>query len=465
MKNIKLFLILIILSVKISTACIAQTLTAKFKDKPITNNGICESTEKIKLEITPAPSSESKFSWTGPSGFTSTSQNPEIEAGVSATGTYTVTITITSTTGVNPVTPTTATVAIKVNPKPSGVKTDFDISGKVVTLFAIGGQTNYAYTWTSPAGKSSTSKVFENLNTPINELGTYKLAIKDTSSKCITEIERDITKSKDEKPKTPIFGTPQNDDEDNEKVYNYIFSDRDCALSECDLKGKIIEDEIIPSYPNCKFTLIDEIDDYVIIKCWSYKKDSLLYKIYNKKDGEYGEVQKYFRLSKNDFLNKARKFRNTIIPSLWGVSGKSIDFTAGVLFLPIKLRHSPEFEFSKDVSLGSFIGAKTRISHYKPNFVSLGVSVGISALTLNSTNSTLLPDKPQDVAAFTYSWGAVFEFSKVQIGLLWGKDNISDYSKNGWHFQNQTWFSVGFGYSILSRPSKDDNKAGTNNAN
>jgi hypothetical protein len=476
MKNLISFLVVtfFILLNKETNLCNAQ-ITAKFKGIAVPLTGVCEGEEKIKLEHITAIANPD-YSWEGPSGFKSILQNPEIETKLTSNGTYTVTIKDKTAVaaGVVPIAPIIASFSIIIKPKPSGIKTDYDITGKAVTLFALGGQPNYTYTWTSPAGKSSNNKVFENLNTPIDELGVYKLVVTnpDPANGCTAEFKTDITKSKDEKPSQPVFGTSQDEEED--KVNNYIFSDRDCELSECDINGKITEDETTPSYPNCKFTLIGERDDYVIIKCWKYRdENSEGFKKFNK---DYGKGQRYFRLSRNDFLSKTSKFRSALFKEARGRFIKSLDFTAGTLFSPIKLRCNPKFEFSKDITIGTFVGIRTRLSPLKPHFFSFGLGLGISAITLNSGNvvdsisvngKQILNPKasknPQDVPAFSWALGGIFEFNKIQIGLLWGRDRISDYSDPGWIFQNKTWFSIGFGYAILSRPpSKTDNKAGSN---
>ncbi len=149
-------------------------------------------------------------------------------------------------------------------------------------------------------------------------------------------------------------------------------------------------------------------------------------------------------------------------------------FTAGTVILPVKLRDNARkglnnFEFSKDITLGPFVGLQMRTSKYKPHFINLGLTVGISSVRLTSINSRI--EKPvEDVAAFSTALGLVFEINNVQMGCFWGYDFINNNKDIGdskigvdWAYQGKSWFSIGFGYSLISRPSQGDvNREGGN---
>ncbi len=173
---------------------------------------------------------------------------------------------------------------------------------------------------------------------------------------------------------------------------------------------------------------------------------------------------KYFRINKDDVASRALSF----VP----INGKNgFSFTAGTVLIPVKIRNSKDlnkdekgFEFSKDVAIGPFVGVKKRISKYKPHFIDTGFSVGISSVSITSNNSN--PKRTptvQDLAAFTWSIGTIFEFDNVQIGLFAGKDRINNNFNTAnqegynWAYQNKWWWSVGFGYALINRPKKINN--------
>lgn len=159
---------------------------------------------------------------------------------------------------------------------------------------------------------------------------------------------------------------------------------------------------------------------------------------------------KYFIVDRSDFEVRARvyKYRSSL---------KRPGFTAGTVLIPVKLRFD-EFQFSKDITLGPYFGMKWLMSNYRPNYFSLGVTTGITSVTLSqrNTNSSFVAET-QDVAAFTLAIGGILEFNKVQLGLFGGWDWINGNigSENGinWAYQGEPWLSIGLGYSIISRPS------------
>jgi len=186
--------------------------------------------------------------------------------------------------------------------------------------------------------------------------------------------------------------------------------------------------------------------------------------IKNRRYGSQDELR-YFRLNKLDADSRTISF----LPNK-GIS--SYSFTAGTVLIPIKIRRLQDlggndngFEFSKDITLGSFVGVKKRISKYKPYFVNTGLTLGISSVRITAGNSN--PDRTptvQDLAAFTWALGFVFEFDKVQVGLFTGTDRINNnfdttnQAGYKWEYQNKFWWSLGFGYTLISRPQKGKTK-------
>jgi hypothetical protein len=117
------------------------------------------------------------FQWTGPNGFTSSAQNPEVAAG----GTYTLTV----------VTPGGCTVSKTVevedhrNPPANvtaQVSNRLDCDNSVATLTANSSTANVNYRWTGPNGFTSTERV------TITTLGgLYTLTVTDPDSGCFVE--------------------------------------------------------------------------------------------------------------------------------------------------------------------------------------------------------------------------------------------------------------------------------------
>ncbi|MEW6470005.1 MAG: PKD domain-containing protein [Bacteroidota bacterium] len=114
------------------------------------------------------------YNWTGPNGFTSTSQNPSISnATVAATGTYSVTATVNGCTG------PAGTVAVTVNAIPAAPTAGSNspvCTGQTLNLTAstIVGAT---YNWTGPNGFTSTSQNPSITNVTLAAAGTYSVTV------------------------------------------------------------------------------------------------------------------------------------------------------------------------------------------------------------------------------------------------------------------------------------------------
>ncbi|MBL7883964.1 MAG: gliding motility-associated C-terminal domain-containing protein [Bacteroidia bacterium] len=115
------------------------------------------------------------YSWTGPGGFTSTSQNPT----VSSPGTYTLTVTDPA----NPTCPATAQQTVNLAPGGPVVTTGATqlLTCGVTTVGLSGNSTNtdIVYSWSGPGGFTSTSQ-----NPNVSEPGVYTLVVTDTTNAC-----------------------------------------------------------------------------------------------------------------------------------------------------------------------------------------------------------------------------------------------------------------------------------------
>ena len=132
----------------------------------------------------------------------------------------------------------------------------------------------------------------------------------------------------------------------------------------------------------------------------------------------------------------------------------SWDFAAGILLLPIKLRGGGgrDFDFSKDVTLGTVAGPRWRIHRERELFVSALVGAGITAVTLDAENTRGVLTQATDRAAVTITTGVMVEMNRFQIGVMTGWDHISNPNQHDWEYQGHRWLSLGLGYTLLSAP-------------
>lgn len=367
-----------------------------------------------------------------------------------------------------PITPITFTV----NPKPAigQIKSLVKASDIIIISFDNLPSASTTYQWIGPNGANigTNSNQLNITGATIDQLGEYQLKVTDNSTSCINIFKHKVPEE-EKKAQAPIFGTPTS--EEDEMTFNYIIK-RNVSVLECDLNGNLKGSSVPPPPTNSRFTLIEQKDEYSIIKFWEWKdryvnkaaRKSEVKGLSEKYNGTL-DNPKFFRVA-NDRFGQGKQ----VVPhhSIWFIN--SLSFTAGTLVVPIKLRRSFEndkkFDFSKDFSLGGFIGARTRISHYKPHYLNLGVSLGITAVTITPQNADPTKVKEAtDLAAFSHAFGAVLEFDRVQVALLRGRDLLSHYTQDGtgWKHNNTTWFGVGFGYAILSRPEKLSGSKGNNN--
>ncbi len=132
---------------------------------------------------------------------------------------------------------------------------------------------------------------------------------------------------------------------------------------------------------------------------------------------EYGnKIDKYFLIRRYDLDSNCVKVYNTGL--------KSTVFTIGLVTMPLKLRLGANFDFQGNLSLGSTAGAKIRLSKYSSNFINLLLGTSISTITLDSFNTKgRIAGQPiTNIAVFSPSLGAVFEFGKAQAGIFYGWD-------------------------------------------
>jgi gliding motility-associated-like protein len=156
----------------IATGC-TQTLVVSTSNGTVgttaSNTGSCCEGSSFQLS-TPVASS---YTWTGPSGFTSSIQNPTINpATISQSGTYTISVLIGSCL-------TTATTNVLVNPSPSVVASGTSIcSGASALISATGAQ---SYTWNPGGTNANTLSVNPSSTQQFTVVGTNSIGCTNTA--------------------------------------------------------------------------------------------------------------------------------------------------------------------------------------------------------------------------------------------------------------------------------------------
>ncbi|SEV96749.1 gliding motility-associated C-terminal domain-containing protein [Chitinophaga sp. YR573] len=164
-----------------SSACrvASNVITITVDDNPdpaaSSNNPTCEG-DTLQL----SSSTGATYSWTGPNGFTSTSQNPVIN-GITSAGNGTYYVTLTTALGCS----NTDSTVVDVNPAPvADAGSDVNIcEGSTVTLQGSGGST---YLW-SPASSLSDSSIASPVASP-TDTTTYLLTVSNGQCKAYDEV-------------------------------------------------------------------------------------------------------------------------------------------------------------------------------------------------------------------------------------------------------------------------------------
>jgi hypothetical protein len=147
-----------------------------------TNTGpYCDTGAGVTVQLNTAAVAGATYSWTGPNGFTSSSQNPTRLGATSAdSGTYSVTVTTTGCTSVagttNVVITTTPAAPAATNPGP------FCEGGTIqLNAPAVAGAT---YAWTGPGGFTSALQNPTRASATLADAGTYSVTV--TVNTCVS---------------------------------------------------------------------------------------------------------------------------------------------------------------------------------------------------------------------------------------------------------------------------------------
>ncbi|QNF31365.1 hypothetical protein HUW51_00995 (plasmid) [Adhaeribacter swui] len=250
---------------------------------------------------------------------------------------------------------------------------------------------------------------------------------------------------------TPFITLAQDDPDDGYVIrigHSYTFTSS-TKVTECDINGNVADvTKQIAAPTNSSFYVFDQVDaTSVIIYFWDWADKSNLSKTFNYTySGDTKGERKYFRVSIANLKNKA-------IPRYirWKTT-----LTAGTAIIPIKVRFN-NFDFNKDFTLGPTIGVRWRIAKHTDNFLNAMLGFGVTSVTLDSASTDGALKANTDRFAVTPSFGLLLEFDNVQVGLFTGMDYLSKKENIDWRYQGKSWFSVGLGYTILTKTSTTSN--------
>ncbi len=135
------------------------------------NNPVICAGQSIQLNANANPSGSS-YSWSGPNGFSSASQNVTItNSSVVQGGVYSVTASL------NGCSSATATVLVTVNPNPTAVAVLSNSVACSGTNVSVNGGGGGIYTWTGPGSFSSNQQNISLNNIGVSSSGTYTLVV------------------------------------------------------------------------------------------------------------------------------------------------------------------------------------------------------------------------------------------------------------------------------------------------
>ena len=245
--------------------------------------------------------------------------------------------------------------------------------------------------------------------------------------------------------------------------------ERDTPLYPCEITGKPL-DETLAFYETapegCKVQklrtkTIDE-KEYYVIKVLLYRKESSYYDklnnaefIYRKLEQKYSSLDKgslrkitdydksYFLIESSELSDQNKVYSKS---SFW-----KPDFTYGVITIPFKLRNGP-FDVSKEVNLGTSIGARWYSSRKNPNRSIDGViGLGLTSVAIDSLSTDGRITDSESLSTFSVYGGIVFEFSVIQVGAFLGWDHALRGNENNWRYHGKPWVGLGIGTAVFSR--------------
>lgn len=131
------------------------------------------------------------------------------------------------------------------------------------------------------------------------------------------------------------------------------------------------------------------------------------------------------------------------------------------LLLPIKYRPETEFNgtsfdrtFSTDISVGPFFGYKFKTGKFYDQFMKIGAFAGPTLIqfpnevTPNNGQNNQNNITNDNLVGFSSGWGLIYQFNKLQIGLINGIDYLGGEKSKEWQYDGKPWWSFAIGYKF-----------------
>lgn len=193
-----------------------------------------------------------------------------------------------------------------------------------------------------------------------------------------------------------------------------------------------------------KYRYIETVDDKIYIKFLKITKDTPL----TQEDDNYVNTSNYVTTY---FVEKGKL--NTVHKQ------KNGSLVSGTLLAPIKIRpekkidatNTVPWELSTDITLGQYIGYRFPLSKINPYYLTVPtLTLGTSLLSINSSN-TAPKSETSTTLGLTWSTGIILDLNGFNIGFLLGKDYAPGKAGKDWIYNEEIWFSIGFGINLTSK--------------
>ncbi|HET9504320.1 MAG TPA: hypothetical protein VFO93_12325 [Hymenobacter sp.] len=124
---------------------------------------------------------------------------------------------------------------------------------------------------------------------------------------------------------------------------------------------------------------------------------------------------------------------------------------AGAVVMPFKFRPTTG-DFTKDITFSGMGGIAFNLAHEQKHTASFLLGLGITSVALTPKNSTAT--ETVDRAAITLSFASLYQWNRLQIGLLIGADFLGEGS-DSWKYNRKAWLAAGVGFNVFKPESTD----------
>lgn len=256
----------------------------------------------------------------------------------------------------------------------------------------------------------------------------------------------------------------ENNNKDLFKKIHKFF--RSAQLHKCHLNGVLSEgaDETEDILPGYEFKIIDQVDDFYIIRFSKWTNENYDY-LNTKLNGM--SSQKNSANANPNFMGDDEiiyfKLPLKIFSTKCELAFSRHSFTVGGLVLPIKIRFGAksadgtikrDFTFSGDASVGLSAGYKYTgngtVSH---NFLT---GLAITSVSVSPATTNKFVTAETNLAAITWHFGYLLEIDRFQFGAFTGIDYLAGEAGRQWMYRHKPWLGVGLGFSFLNHKKTTD---------